>query len=274
MAKRLWLILSLALITTCSSTSAQVPAASYLAMCQRNWPCSASIKAFNELPVLRFGWLEKTFGDACSCVDKLLQEERPKEVRVHIANGPCLRNKRCGRYELFYGHTIASAQRDIKRNKSRIIPKYLKVLDRLRARLAKSRGPLTCYVSPVLESDFDEQARTILHSATTSYLPSCTLVDNPLRGRCIRGTVCERHGPNPGLTAPCIADLDGIDASTISVPEYLRQTKACDMSFIWSLGLNCNSHHTQRFIDPRERNCGQARADIEALVGWLRREFK
>lgn len=274
MVRRLCVILILACISTSSSTSAQVPAMSYLAMCQRNWPCDASIKAFNELPVLRFGWLEKTFGDRCPCVDRLLQDERPKEVRVHIANGPCLRNRRCGRYELFHGHTIASAQRDIKRNNSRIIPKYLKVLDRLRKRLQKSRGPLTCYVSPVLESDFDEQARAILHSATASNLPSCTLVDNPLRGKCIRGTICERHGPNPGLTPPCIADLDGIDASKVSVPKFLRQTKACDMSFIWALGLNCNSHHSQTFIDPRERNCAQTRADIEALVGWLRREFR
>jgi hypothetical protein len=274
MARKLCVILILALITTCSSTSAQVPAASYLAMCQKNWPCSASIEAFNELPVLRFGWLEKTFGDRCPCVDKLLQNERPKEVRVHIANGPCLRNQRCGRYELFAGHTIASAQRDIKRKKSRILPKYLRIVRRLQARLSKSRGPLTCYVSPVLESDFDGQTRAILHSATAPYLPGCTLVDNPLRGKCIRGAVCERHGPNPGLTPPCIADLDGIDASTISVPEYLRQTKACDMSFIWSLGLNCNSHHSQTFIDPRKRNCAQTGADIEALTGWLRREFR
>jgi hypothetical protein len=274
MAKRLWLILSLVFITTCSLASAQVPAASYLGMCHKRWPCAASLKAFDGLSVIRFGWLEKTFGDSCPCVDRLLQDERPKEVRVHIANGVCMRNRRCGRYELFYGYTIASAQRDIKRDKSRIIPRYLKILDRLRKRVEGSRGSLTCYVSPVLESDFDEQARAILHNTTANNLPGCNLVDNPLRGKCLRGAICERHGSNPGLTPPCIADLDGIDANTISVPEYLRQTKACDMSFIWSLGLNCNSHHTQRFIDPRERNCGQTRGDIEALVGWLRREFR
>jgi hypothetical protein len=274
MRKRFWAILSLALITICSSTDAQVPAASYLAMCQKNWPCGASINAFNELSVLRFGWLEKTFGDSCPCVDKLLQDERDKVVRIHIANGPCLRNRRCGRYEIFAGHTIASANRDIKRAKSRIVPRYLKVLERLRARLAKARGGFTCYVSPVLESDLDEQAREILYRITASHLPTCTLVDNPLRARCLRGYVCEKHGPSPRLSAPCIADLDGIDANTISVPEYLRQTSACDMSFIWSVGLNCNSHHSTAFVDPRERNCAQSRADIEGLVGWLRREFK
>lgn len=274
MQRRCWVILSLVLITICSSARAENVAASYLAMCQKNWPCSASIKAFNGLSVLRFGWLEKTFGDRCSCVDRLLADEREKVVRAHVLNGPCLRNKRCGRYEVLHGYTIASAERDIKRNKSRIIPKFLKLLDRLRARLERGRGPLTCYVSPVLESDFDVKAREILYSLTASHLPTCAIVDNPVRGKCLRGYVCEKHGDNPGLTSPCIADLDGLDANSISVPKYLRETKACDMSFIWSVGLNCNSHHTQGFVDPRRRNCVQSRVDIEVLVGWLRREFE
>lgn len=274
MLRKSWVILSLALTITCSVTSAQTPAASYLAMCQKNWPCDASIKAFNELSVLRFGWLEKTFGGKCPCVDKLLQDEREKVVRIHVANGPCMRNRRCGRYEIFSGYTIASANRDIKRGTGKITGRYLKVLKRLQARLAKVRGGFTCYVSPVLESDLDGQAREILHRLTAAYLPACTLVDNPLRGSCLRGYVCERHGPSPGLKAPCIADLDGIDAKEVSVPEYLRQTKSCDMSFIWSLGLNCNSHHSQAFIDPRKRDCAQSEADIEGLVGWLHGEFK
>jgi hypothetical protein len=274
MPKRYFVILSLALTITCSSARAQNVALSYLGMCHPKWPCEKSIQAFDGLPVIRFGWLEQTFGEQCPCVDKLLQDERPKEVRVHIANGPCLRNKRCGRYEVFAGETIGSAQRAIKATKPAIIRKYVRILDRLRSRLAKSRGALTCYVSPVLESDFDGRTRKILHSLTASYLPSCTLVDNPLRGNCIRGVVCERHGPNPGLTSPCIADLDGIDANEISVPKFLRNTKACDMSFVWSVGLNCNGHHSQTFIDPRKRDCVQTGADIEALTGWLRREFK
>lgn len=274
MLRRCLIILSLALTITCSSANAQNVAISYLGMCHPKWPCEKAIEAFDGLPIIRFGWLEQTFGEKCPCVDKLLQDERPKEVRVHIANGPCLRNKRCGRYEIFHSFKIVSASRAIKANKAKIVRKYVKVLDGLRERLAKSRGSLACYVSPVLESDFDGRTRKILHSLTASYLPSCTLVDNPLRGKCIGGTVCERHGPNPGLTPPCIADLDGNDANEISVPKFLRNTKACDMSFIWSVGLNCNGHHAQTFVDPRRRDCAQTGADIEVLAGWLRREFK
>ena len=274
MLRRCLVILTLALTTTCSSARAQNVAMSYLAMCHPKWPCAKSIQAFDGLPVIRFGWLEHTFGEQCPCVDKLLQDERPKEVRVHVANGPCLRNRRCGSYETFHGFEIVSAQRSLLANNRRIIRRYTKVLDRLRERLAKSRGPLTCYVSPVLESDFNGRTRKLLYSLTASALPGCTLVDNPLRGKCIRGTVCERHGPAPGLTPPCIADLDGIDASEVSVPKYLRETKACDMSFVWSVGLNCNGHHSQTFIDPRQRNCVQSEADIEVLTKWLHREFR
>lgn len=274
MARRFLVILILALITTCSSARAQTVALSTLGMCHPKWPCSALIEAYKGLPVIRFGWLEQTFGEACPCVDRLLQDERPKEIRVHVANGPCLRNNRCGSYEIFHGFRIVSAGGAVRNPRSRVVRKFTRVLDRLRARLEKSRGPLTCYVSPVLESDFDGRTRKILHSLTASYLPGCTLVDNPLRGKCIGGTVCERHGPNPGLTSPCIADLDGIDAKEVSVPEYLRQTKSCDMSFVWSAGLNCNSHHASAFVDPRKRNCAQSGADIEALVRWLRREFR
>lgn len=274
MPKKCWAILILAIATTCSVVRADNAGLSYLAMCHPKWPCKTSLAAFKELPVIRTGWLEQTFGEECPCVDRLLRDKRDKIIRVHIANGPCLRNGRCGRYEIFSGFTIASANRDIKRAKSRIVARFTKVISRLQERLAKSRGGLTCYVSPVLESDLDEQARTILHNLTASYLPSCTLVDNPLRGKCIRGTVCEKHGPNPRLSKPCIADLDGIDAQTISVPKFLRKTKACDMSLIWSVGLNCNGHHSPTFIDPRKRDCVETMADIEVLTGWLHREFR
>jgi hypothetical protein len=259
--------------TTCSVARAEV-GLSYLGMCQPTWMCRASLKAFDNVPVIRTGWLENTFGDDCPCVSQLLNDERPKEVRVHIANGPCMRNRRCGRYEIFYGHTIASSNRAIKRGDKRLLGKFERVLAKLAGRLAGSRGPLTCYVSPVLESDNDIETRRLLHRLTASYLPSCTLVDNPLRGSCLRGAVCERHGPTPGLTRPCVADLDGSTVDKNSVATFLRTTRHCDMSLVWSLGLNCNGHHTSGFIDPRKRNCVQNRADYRELAGWLHREFR
>lgn len=274
MPRKLWLILIAVGTTISSSARAQTLAASYLALCHRDWACEESLQVFDGLPVIRVGWLEHTFGKACGCVDTVLQDERPKEVRVHIANGPCLRNKRCGRYEIFHGFTIASANRNVRRPRGRVIKRFTSVLSRLKGRLSRARGPLTCYVSPVLESDLNVRARKILLRLTSSYLPGCVLVDNPLRGNCIRGTVCERHGPNPGLAAPCVSDLDGISAREVSVANFATDTKDCDLSFIWLPEFNCNQPHSQTFTDPRKRNCGHPSAAYEDLAMWLHREFR
>lgn len=268
MGKRFWGTLPLALAITCSVARAEV-GLSYLAMCQKDWPCSLSLSAYKNASVIRTGWLEHTFGEECPCVDRLLADKRPKEVRIHLANGPCLRNKRCGKYEIFHGYSVASANRAIKRKDDRLLNRFRRVAERAASRLAQGRAPLTCYVSPVLESDFDEQARSVLHSLTATYFPSCRIVDNPLRGRCIKGTICERHGPNPGLARPCIADLDGSVANRDGTYEFLKRTKHCRMSLVWTPEMNCNSHLSQPFIDPRKRNCERSRGYYMELAGWI-----
>ena len=274
MPRKYWLILILGIVTTCSVASAQSPGLSYLAMCNPTWECGQSIAAFKGVKTIRTGWLEGSFGNACKCADALLRDKRPKEVRIHLANGPCMRNRRCGRHEVFHGYTVASANRAIKRGDKKIIDRFQRVTQRVIERLAKSRGPLTCYVSPVLESDNDIEARKILHRLAGAYLPNCTLVDNPLRGKCLRGAVCERHGPTPGLAAPCIADLDGSSARTNSVASFMGATRDCDMSLIWTPELNCNEEGSTRFVDPSKRNCAHPGANWGQLARWLNRSFR
>lgn len=269
MGRKCWVILIAAIAITCSVARADA-GLSYLGLCNPTWPCSKSLESFRHASVIRTGWLERSFGTECECADRVLRDKRRKVIRVHIANGPCLRNKRCGRQEIFYGYTVQSANRAIKRGNRRILGRFELVASRLAERLAKSRGALTCYVSPVLESDFDEQTRSILHSITASYLPGCALVDNPLRGQCIRGTICERHGPDPGLSRPCIADLDGSPVGQAETRVFLRQTRHCDMSFIWTPEMNCNSHLSQTFIDPQRRNCVHPEGYHKALAGWIK----
>ena len=149
MGKKSWAILILALVTTCSQASA-APALSYLGLCQKSWPCEKSLSAFKGQSVIRTGWLERTFGSKCPCAERLLNDRRPKEIRVHLSNGPCLRNKRCGPYEVFYGETIATANRKVKAGDKKLLDKFVAVAKQLDGRLAKSKGELTCYVSPML----------------------------------------------------------------------------------------------------------------------------
>lgn len=270
MGKKSWAILILALVTTCSQASA-APALSYLGICQKSWPCDKSLDAFKGQSVIRTGWLELTFGAQCPCAEKLLNDPRRKEIRVHLSNGPCLRNKRCGAYEVFYGETIASANRKVKAGDKKLIAKFMAVARRFKARLSRSAGELTCYVSPMLESDLDEDARRILHDITRRVLPSCTLVDNPHRRPCLPNTVCESHGATPRVKRPCIADMDGAPAESEDERKFLRVTKQCDLSFVWGLGLNCNTALSQTFIDPRKRNCDRPASYYENLAKFLNR---
>lgn len=270
MGKKSWAILILALVTTCSQASA-APALSYLGLCQKSWPCEKSIAAFKGQSVIRTGWLELTFGTKCPCAERLLNDPRRKEIRVHLSNGPCLRNKRCGPYEVFYGETIASANRKVKAGDKKLLDKFVAVAKQLDGRLSKSRGELTCYVSPMLESDLDGKARRILHNLTRSVLPGCSLVDNPHRRACLPNTVCEYHGAAPRVQSPCIADMDGAPAEETSVSKFLRSTKRCDQSHIWGLGFNCNKELGGKFVDPRKRNCDRPKSYYQNLAKYLNR---
>jgi hypothetical protein len=240
-------------------------APSLLAICHKDWNCEATIKLYEQQDIIKLSWLERTFGDKCSCVNKLLNDDRPKIARVHIINGPCMRNKRCGRYEPFYGHTIASANRDILRG-GKVLDKYKVLLNRVASRFKDSKN-LTCYVSPCLECDLNERVRRLLGNLVLSVLPNCNLVDNPLKSRCLPGVVCERHGYNPRVTTPCIVDLDGSDGSAIDSKKWLAKYSYCDLSFYWEPWMNCIRGN---FIDPRSRNC---KYDKSIFEGALCRSF-
>lgn len=272
MGKKSWVILILASAITCSVARAEV-GLSYLGLCNKTWPCGQSLNAFAGLPVIRTGWIEHTFGSECPCAKRLLNDPRPKEIRVHLSNGPCLRNRRCGPYEVFAGETVASANRKVVREDKRLLDKFKRVALRFKKRLDESRGGVTCYVSPCLECDLNEPARAVLHRITSDILPSCSLVDSPHGSRCIKGKTCEGHGPSPKLSAPCIADLDGKSAEEVSVSSFLERTKHCDLSFVWSVGMNCNSHHGP-MIDPRRRDCQKPKGYFMDYSRWLHREFK
>lgn len=269
MLRRSWLILTAVLLTSISSASAQNVGLSYLAMCHKTWPCYQSLAAFDGVPVIRTGWLENTFNKDCPCGDVVLSDPRPKAIRVHLANGPCLRNKRCGPYEVFAKETVASANRKIKRGDKRLMQKFGRVVNRFAKRLENTRGVLSCYVSPVLESDLNGRARRILLDYVGLRLPACRLVDSIVRGRCLEGAICEKHGDKPSLPDVCIADLDGSFVDDAAIPDYLQLTRKCELSYIWDVGFNCNIRGGS-FVDPRARDCSKSSGYFEAFASWLR----
>lgn len=256
MGRKFFVMLILVIASTfCAPNSRAETALSYLGLCQNTWPCSASLKPFNGLPVIRTGWLEQTFGEDCKCADRLLSDPREKVIRVHLTNSACLRNKRCGKYEVFGGETVKSATQKVIQRDRKLLRKYRKVVYRFRARLKASQGGVTCYVSPCLECDLNEPARRVLRSITNRYLPQCSHVDSVLYRPCLQGSICEKHGERPKLRSPCISDLDGIPLEEASMRTFLSASRECDLKYIWTNRFNCNAPNTHKFIDPRERDC-------------------
>lgn len=235
------------------ATTAQAEAGlSYLGLCHPQFNCAGVLYSFRDRPIVT-GWLENSFGPSCACGERLLKDPRRKVIRVHLANGPCLRNRRCGKHEVFYGETIRTANRKVLRRDLTLLNKFKAVAERFKERLKYNRGGLTCYVSPCLECDLSNNARRVLLRITSHILPNCLRVDNPLNYKCIQGNICEQHGDKPNVVKPCIADLDGTDGKAVDISDYRRRTIQCDMRLYWELGYNCI--RPGAFIDPSKRVC-------------------
>lgn len=244
---------------------------SLLGICHPKWPCEETVRAFRGVEVLRFGWLAHTFGERCPCAERLLQDSRPKQVRVHIANGPCLRNRRCGPYEPFAGETVSSASRKVEQRDPVLMGKFREIMKRTAAQLKRARGgPVECYVSPCLECDLSDPARKALLAMAGEHFPQCKLVDSVFRPRCLRGVVCERHGSKATLRRPCIADTDGEPAAKIDVRAYAKRYRACEAAHLWDFKFNLLDHHSPVFQDPRARTTAPNAAYFEQFARYLR----
>jgi len=226
---------------------------SLLGMCHKKWDCERTENLFKHTIVT--GWVESTFGEKCACADKLLSSPKPKVIRVHLVNSICMRNRRCGRYELFYGETRVSASRKIIRGDKRILEGFNRILERAAVRIETSKGNLRCYISPCLECDLSASARRILLDLVSARLPNCVLVDNPHRQSCLEGYVCESHGESPKVRKPCIVDMDGVDGRLLNVKSWVEKYRSCDLRFYWEPWMNCNTAVGGRFVDPRKRVC-------------------
>lgn len=233
-------------------TAAHADGLSYLGICNKTWDCERSLNAWKGKRTIITGWLETTFGIECPCVKKVLASRKAKIVRVHLLNGPCMRNKRCGRSEPFYGLTVAGANRRILKDNKRFLAKFDVVIQRLKQRLVSAKGVVQCYVSPCLECDLNGNARKKLLNRVSAVLPNCVLVDNPLLQRCIQGTVCEKHGDRPLVSEPCIVDLDGTDGRLVNRKKWLAAYDHCELRFYWEPWMNCIG---KTFIDPTLRIC-------------------
>jgi len=254
-----WVSAICALLLSLASAHA---APSLLGICHKDFNCDGVNKLYSGQDKLVISYLENTFGNDCKCLKRLLNDPRAKVIRVHLIQSPCMRNKRCGRYEALWGYTAASANRAVKNPKSRLRTRFQQAVDNFNRRIAGVSN-LTCYVSPCLECDLNANSRRILTNVVSAALPVCNVVDNPYRQRCLPGYTCEQHGVNPALSAPCIIDLDGIDGATIDLKKWVAKYKHCDLSFYWEPWMNCIRG---KFVDPRSRNCSYGKSIFEGAL--------
>lgn len=242
---------------------------SYLGLCAKGWNCKGTIESFQSQNTITTGWLENTFAKGCRCGERLLNQHKPINLRVHFTNSPCLRNRRCGSYEVFAGETVASANRKVRKRNRRIMTKYRRVVMRFKRRLDNAKAHVACYVSPCLECDLSAKARRVLHSYTSRLLPACVLVDSVYRKRCLKGVICEKHGVTPRFKPgqQCIADLDGVDGRETNLTVYKHATKQCLMRYYWDLRYNCIRN--ANFVDPRKRDCHYSSSELIKTGGLL-----
>jgi hypothetical protein len=230
---------------------------SYIGLCSEKWPCNLSIAQYRSLDVIRAGWLEDTTfnQNRCACSNLLLQTAKPKIVRIHIANGTCFpeRGRRCQAGEVFAGESIKSAETKLIKRDPVLLNRLRVAAAKTAARIAKGRNISELYISPVMESSFNAAARLVTLDVIRPYFPTAKFVDNPVTGTCLGGYVCEKHGEKPGLSAPCISDLDGADFGKVDLIAYAQRTDQCSLSLVWGLKYNLIDHHNPNFVEPRKR---------------------
>lgn len=228
---------------------------SYLGICHKDWPCKESFKAYDNFHVLMLSFLyDESFGSDCPCIRKFYEDTREKIVRIHLTNGPGLRNKRLQQNEVFYGQTVSSAEKSILQNDQNIYKRFSAVAKRAQKDLSSQRGSLKLFVSPCLECDFSKETRMILFSWTKEYFPQAQLVDNPLNDSCINGFTCEKHSKDAIFTDQCIFDTDGFDSRKLSFNAFDDISKNCIARFAWIPQFNLNQSLNMKFIPPQDRS--------------------
>lgn len=222
---------------------------SFLGLCHQRFPCERAKALLSKKPTLVFGWLDGTFNDSsdkhqqCPCGTELLNDHREKVVRVHIINGPGLRNQRLQKHELGYGFTVTSLDQEVLRGLSeeaptKFIQQYRERLKKVASQIKEAKGKSSCYLSPCLECDLSEASRKRLLNIAREEVPECKLVDNPLKKSCIPGYICETHQATQSKPAPCIADMDGVDQSEIDYQKWSDVHQHCLIRFKWQRWYN------------------------------------
>jgi hypothetical protein len=200
------------------------------------------------------GVLLDTFGDDRSRISEALNSGKFSYFRIHLANGPGLRNKQLGDYENLAGLNVRSFQKKILSDDKELLASFVE-----RAKfvndLANQFPKIKCFISPVLEHNLSAEAFSKLAALVHETAPTCLIVDNPVNGwsyQLQNDQILEVHGTENPPSGQYIASQDGDFGET---KNFLDLHNKAFIKFIWKGGYNCRA--PGKFIDPRQRTeCG------------------
>jgi hypothetical protein len=212
------------------------------------------------------GALHNTFSASLANLDAAIAGLHPTAVRIHLINGPGIRNGQSGPYEIGKGYSKASFSAALEHSDPKII-KYIKGSTALYKALSEKYPATQFLISPELEHDLSIRAWHVSADAVASVWPSVTLVNSPDGGIPIdhyRNALVERHGSNPQSDAS-ITSLDGAEATDSNISGFLARSPNARIKFIWDRSYNCR-HDSGAFEDPRARKGCPKPQDFEQLA--------
>lgn len=238
-------LFALILLSACGSdhypdVGKKVVSLDLLGIMHKDFPCEKYIKEMEDADEINVGYLANTFGDNRDCLNRFVNDERLKRLRVHVTNGACVNWQRCGDYEPLFGLTWDDSE-DINREvvEAMVVEsKYLRAVPET----------VTLFVSGILEHqypDYDLLGDRIKELFGERSIP----VNSSLRPTRTRHLL-EVHGLYESDVYPHGYSIDGY----LGIPDDLldKHDPVAVYSFLWLPEFN-GTCGTCEFVDPRGR---------------------
>lgn len=258
----------------------------YAAM-HKDWPCDIMMRGFKGAEKLRLAVLWNTFGNNWQCLEQFASDPRPKLIEFHLINEVCQRNRRCGKYEVLAGMSVEGYKQRLTNKNAAVIAKIKANVAPVASWLA-AKPEVECSISAGLESNLDSKSYQFLVDQLRPEFPArCKWVWSPNGGNAygaapIPGLVYEGHGDAPpGVSAPCIVNLDGVDVNLKArpsvlplhvdaavLPRFIASFASCEASYLWIAEFNGNGRGS--FVDPRKRTVWPTAKIADELSQYLR----
>lgn len=216
-----------------------------LGIMHEDFPCEKYLTELEDATEINIGYLAgKTFGNQRRCLETFLQDPRTADIRVHICNGPCIRNERCHRTECSFGLQQSDGTIDLPRFESFVADELFS--------LPTSRR---YWVSPVLEHELSPEVFGLVASTTlrlaSQYGLQVEIVDNPLYPR-ESSYLLEVHNEFDPVQMPYLYSTDGY---MFDPRVLLSLNQEALIAFEWRPEFNGLCTDGSPWVSPLERRC-------------------